>query len=233
MTWPNLLFLVRHAESEGNILSVDERAQTPIATHDYALTPKGQEQARITGEHLRKSYGNFDAYYTSYYRRARETMKLMYPQAKVYEDPRLAEAQRGIYHTMTHEQIAQQYPQEIERKTREGLYHYRPFGGENWADVELRIHSFLGTLTRDYAGQNVLIVVHGHWLILFQRLMERFSIEESIRRYKDEVVDNASVTIFENKQTTFQKTLQGKAGPCLVKQKLVQLPTFTPWKGLL
>lgn len=226
MAWPKLLCLVRHAESAGNVLSVDERAQTPVATHDYPITARGQEQAKITGEYLRKLYPQFDAYYTSYYRRAKETMKLLYPNVKVYEDPRLAEAQRGIYHTMTKEQIAQRFPEELERKEREKLYHYRPFGGENWADVELRIHSFLVTLSRDYEDQNVLIVVHGHWLILFQRLIERFSIEESIRRYQEAVVDNASVTTYEQDWEPDYRGIPTRANARLSCTQ----HNFAPWK---
>lgn len=226
MGWPKMLCLVRHAESEGNVLTIDERAQTPVATHDYALTVRGQEQAKITGQYLRNLYPQFDAYYTSYYRRAKETMKLLYPDAKVYEDPRLAEAQRGIYHTMTYEQIAQRFPEELERKTREGLFHYRPFGGENWADVELRIHSFLGTLSRDYEDQNVVIVVHGHWLIMFQRLVERLTIEESMRRYQDAVVENASVTVYGQVRTHVDSRGARFRLQCLQ-------PTLVPWQGKL
>jgi len=207
MAWPNLLILVRHAESEGNIKSADERASFAIATHAYSLTARGREQAKITGEYLRKIYGEFDIYYTSYYTRSQQTMQLMYPDARVFEDPRLAEAQRGIWHAMTQEQIEERFPEEIERKKREGLYHYRAFGGENWPDVELRIHSFLGTLNRDYNGQRVLIVVHGHWEILFQRLIHHFSIEEAMRRYKNGVFENASITVYhgetENNKSRF------------------------------
>lgn len=227
MGWPKMLCLVRHAESEGNVLTIDERAQTPIATHDYALTVRGQEQAKITGQYLRNLYPQFDAYYTSYYRRAKETMKLLYPDAKVYEDPRLAEAQRGIYHTMTHEQIAQRFPEELERKEREKLFHHRPLGGENWADVELRIHSFLGTLSRDYEDQNVVIVVHGHWLIMFQRLIERFTIEESMRRYQEAVVENASITVYGQ---AWEEDRHGI--PTRARLKCIQ-ETIVPWKGKL
>ncbi len=197
MGWPRRLVLVRHAESEGNIRSTDERAQLNVATHAYPLTPLGRRQAAITGEYLRNRFGEFDVYYVSYYQRSRETMSVMYPDAKIYEDPRLAEGQRGIWHTLTQRQIEKLFPGETVRKEREGLYHYRPLGGENWPDIELRIHSFLGTLSRDYDGQNVLIVVHGHWLILFQRLMHRFSIEETVEMYKRAVFANASVTLYE------------------------------------
>lgn len=195
MGWPKELVLVRHAESEGNVRDVAERAEYDVATHDYDITERGREQARITGEWLHGKYPDgFDVFYTSYYRRARETMAVMYPDAKVYEDPRLAEGQRGIYHTYTEAQIAECFPYERARKEREGLYHYRPPGGENWADIELRIHSFLGTVTRDLHAQRVLIVVHGHWLLLMQRLIEHFSIEDAIDRYKGKIVANTSVT---------------------------------------
>lgn len=197
MSWPELLVLVRHAESEGNLLTADERAEHEISTAEYPLTPHGREQARTTGKYLQGKYGQFDVYYTSYYTRSKETLEIMYPEAHVYEDPRLAEAQRGIYHTATKEQIQEHYPLEIVRKEREGLYHYRPPGGENWPDVELRIHSFLSTLSRDYGGQKVLIVVHGNWLILFQRLIHHFSVEEALRRYKAQVVPNTSVTVYD------------------------------------
>lgn len=210
MAWPRLLVLVRHAESEGNTRTVEERAAFDMGTHEYDLTPRGREQAQATGEYLRRTFPreevfrrvhpfDFDVRYTSYYKRARETMALMCPGEKVYEDPRLAEAQRGIWHTMTREQIEATYPHEIVRKEREGLYHHRPMGGENWPDVELRIHSFLGTLARDYADKKVLIVVHGFWLILFQRLIHHFSIEEAERRYRAGTFENASVTVYEGR----------------------------------
>lgn len=219
MGWPRQLVLVRHAESEGNVKTADERAGYGLATHNYGLTELGQKQAELTGKYLRDTFGVFDVNYVSYYKRAKDTMKIMYPGVKVYEDPRLAEAQRGIYHTLTRAQIEEKFPVEVIRKEREGLYHYRPWGGENWADVELRIHSFLGTLSRDYEGQRVLMVVHGHWLILFQRLIEHFSIDEAISKYSTSVVKNASVTSYNS------ETVNGKS-------RLIRAITnLAPWDG--
>ena len=195
MAWPKQLIMVRHAESEGNLLSADDRAGLEVSTIKYNLTPKGIEQAKITGKYLHDIYKTFDVYYTSYYERSRQTMKIMYPGVKIYEDARLAEANRGIWHTMTKDQIAQKYPEEIIAKDRDGLYHHRPLGGESWADIELRIHSFLGTLSRDCGGKKVLMVVHGHWLMLFQRLITHFSTEEAIQRYLGKkIFANASIT---------------------------------------
>ena len=221
MTWPNLLVLVRHAESDGNVRSVDERASFETATHAYNLTPRGRKQAEITGAYLAQKFPHFDVRYVSYYQRSRETMEVMCPKQRVYEDPRLAEGQRGIWHTMTREQMAARFPEEIARKTREGLYHYRPWGGENWADIELRIHSFLGTLARDYDNKNVLIVAHGHWMVLFQRLIEHFSIEEAIDRFHNRNAENASVTVYRGGLEDRARLVHNTAEDCV------------PWAGKL
>lgn len=219
MAWPKLLVLVRHAESEGNVLSVAERANLDVATYAYKLTERGRKQAKITGEFLRKKIGLFDIYYVSYYERSKETMRMMYPKTRVYEDPRLAEGQRGIWHVLTKKQVARKFPWEIIRKEREGLYHYRPWGGENWPDIELRIHSFLGTLSRDCEDKKVIIVVHGHWLILFQKLIHHFSIEEALKKQKADFFKNASLTIYEGENKNKQSRL-------ILKEENV-----VPWKG--
>lgn len=217
MSWPSILCLVRHAESFGNTIDVDSRAAHELATWKYPLTEFGRNQAKITSDYLHNTYGSFDVYYTSYYLRAKETMQILYPEReRFYEDPRLAEAQRGIYHTMTRDQIAAKYPEELARKEREGLYHYRPPGGENWPDIEMRVHSFLGTLIRDCSDKKVLIVVHGHWLVLFERLIQHFGIEEAVERYKQGVVENASVTTYASVDEHLQKTSYS-----------------VPWKGIL
>jgi len=193
MGWPKLLVLVRHAESEGNVLSVEDRPKLDKGAQLYELTARGHEQAKITGVYVQREFGPFDVRYTSYYTRARQTMQYLVPAGtKWYEDPRLGEAQRGIWHALTHAEIDQYYPVERIRKKREGVYHYRPPGGENWPDVELRIHSFLGTLARDCAEKSVLIVVHGHWHILFEKLIHHFSAEEAVKRYESRVEDSST-----------------------------------------
>lgn len=196
MGWPSVWVFVRHAESEGNVLSQSERTKLPLSTHLYRLTERGRRQAEITGAWLKEHFGVFDVYYSSYYDRAKETVSLMYPDARIYEDARLAEAQRGIFHVLSTEEIEHLFPWEIERKRREGYYHYRPWGGENWADVELRVHSFFGTIARDCVGLKVLTVVHGNWLVLARKLIHHSPIEEALREFEENSAANASVTIY-------------------------------------
>lgn len=220
MGWPRRLVFVRHGESEGNVLTTDQRAGFCLATHEYPLTPKGRMQAAITGAYLRERFPEgFDAVYHSYYRRAKQTAQIAFPNRRLYEDPRLAEAQRGIWHTMTKEEILQYFPKEVERKEREGLYHYRPLGGENWPDVELRIHSLLGTFSRDYDGKNLAVFGHGNWFILLQRLIQRFSINEALRRYREEIIDNASVSVYEG-------VMEGGKSRLVLREE-----NIVPWKG--
>lgn len=216
--WPKLLVLVRHAESVGNIMTAEERAQDPRSTWEYPLTSLGRQQACNTGIYIRDTYKTFDLRYVSYYIRSKATMHIIYPDEAVREDARLAEAQRGIRHTLTEERIERDYPGENARREREGYYHYRPFGGENWPDVEQRIHSFLDTLRRDCAGKKVLIVGHGHWMILFQRLIHNLSIEEALDRYKNRGFKNASVTV-----------LRSADGQNLTLEQ----ENYAPWEGAL
>lgn len=234
MGWPRKLVLVRHAESEGNIRSSAERAEFEMGSQNYPLTERGRQQAIITGEYLRARFGKFDAMHESYYRRSGETMALMFPTPsapdvtnssngakKPFVDPRLAEAQRGIWHVMTHEQVAARFPEEIERREREGLYHYRPLGGENWPDVELRIHSYRNTLIQEYEGQRIVVCGHGNWANLFKRINQHLSIEEAMAEYKSGVVENASVTIYEG------RAVDGRPRLVLTEENIV------PWKGKL
>ncbi len=224
MGWPELFVFVRHGESAGNVLSPDERAAFEQPTHKYPLTERGRQQSALTGAYLKDLYGDFDVVWSSYYVRARETAAILVPGRKVWEDARLAEGQRGRFHTMSKAEIEQHMPWELRAKEREGSYHYRPPGGENWPDIEQRIHSFLGTLARDGDGKRVLVVGHGHWLILFQKLVEHFSIEEAVRRYQAGAAPNASVTVYEGRPRTWWKPWKRDA-LTLTSQHV------TPWRG--
>jgi hypothetical protein len=62
------------------------------------------------------------------------------------------------------------------------------------------------------------MVVHAHWLILFQRLIHRFSIDEAVRRYQGGVFSNASVTVYENQD------VGGKSRLTLVDENI------NPWQ---
>lgn len=221
MGWPKLLVVVRHAESEGNVRTADERAQMSKANFRFSLTERGRRQAVFSGEYIKKVFGGFDVYFRSYYERVRETFDVMFPSVKAIEDARLAEGQRGIWHTMTAEKIAAIFPEEVVRREREGFYHYRPIGGENWPDIELRIHSFVEMLRQDYNGKHVLVVAHGQWLILLQKIIERTTMEDALAAYNADAYDNASITVYKSEDKNGEFRLHLKSLNIL------------PWQSLL
>lgn len=218
MGWPRNLVLVRHAESERSRLTDDRSHVFEPTTRDLVLTVKGRKQAEITGGWLRTAFPEgFDVHYASYYVRSQQTMGIMFPNFGIREDSRLIEAQRGIYSFLTQDELQREFPLELARYAREGVYHHRPLGGENWADVELRIHSFLGTLNRDCESKDVVVVAHREWLLLFQHVIHHRSIEETMQRYARSAFDHASVTHY----------MRSAAGDKL--QRVSE--NFVPWAG--
>lgn len=219
MNYPKEILLIRHGESEGDLLTLEEKAVSNINTKDYALTERGKKQSEITGNFIKEKYGKYDTYYVSYCKRTKETLEIIFPEANAYEDARVAEAQRGIWHNMPAEEIDKFFPYEKRRKEHEGLYYYRPFGGENWPDIEVRIHNFLDMLCREHAGEKVALIVHGHWLVLFQRIIHKFSIAEALYRYQNLPAKNASVTLYRTEE------IDGK------KQLSLKYNNLIPWHG--
>ncbi len=111
---------------------------------------------------------------------------------------------------------------EAARRRREGPYHYRAPAGENCGDVETRIHSFLETVSREHAGERVLAVTHGTWLLLLERMQKGFSVREAAERIKNQdVAPNASITVYTCTH------VDGKSRLFLESENIV------PWQGKL
>jgi len=209
---------MRHAESWGNVFSKHDPKAFEIASCDFSLTPRGRTQAQIAGECLRTNFGNFDSYFTSYYVRSKETFEIMFPGIRAIEDPRLAEAQWGIWQFMPEAEIAVKYPDELKRRERDGIGHYRALGGESWMDIEIRIQSFLATLRMEHGGERVLIVGHGNWILMFERIIRGLTMKEAIARYNaHEVFKNTELAVYE------PKIVDGKEKLILVSQGVPQI----------
>jgi probable phosphoglycerate mutase len=198
--------IVRHGESERNIAK--DRAKSRASTHSFGLglrdmdtplTKRGLEQARETGEVVAKQY-RFDTAFSSPYRRAFQTseciLSCLEPKPHIVFEERIREIEFGMLDGLTAEGIKERYPEEYARREREKKYWYRPPGGESRPDVALRVHSFLGTLTRDYRAKSVLIVCHSVVVLIFRRLLERWTEDEYLRVDREEDVLNCSVTAY-------------------------------------
>lgn len=230
MGWPRLLVLVRHAESFENVdletrTAAEQARCRSISLHQYPLTPRGRKQARLTGRFLRQRYDSFNTYYTSYYARAVQTARILFPRAQFREDPRLTERQDGFWHGLPRDMLQQLFSEELqraegERLKREGPYHHRPPGGESFGDVEIRIQSFLDTLARDHAGEAVLAVTHGTWLLLFERILKGFPTAEAGRR-------NRASALFATCSVTTLTCTHASGAPRL----FLESENVIPWQG--
>lgn len=196
------LWLVRHGESAGNVAAAAaERAgaeQVEIAQRDadVGLSPHGEAQSRAFGEWIAAAGTDF-AVYSSPYLRARQTIEIALAQAGVETatrvDERLRDRELGILDTLTARGVERRHPDEFARKRHLGKFYYRAPGGESWADVALRIRSFLRDLDAE-PPRPALIVAHDAviMLVLFVclGLTERELLEFATRN----TVANGSVT---------------------------------------
>jgi broad specificity phosphatase PhoE len=203
--WPNLLVIVRHGQSERNVAKELAKAAgnsvvwgTNARDVDTPLTALGIQQAIATGQFLRDK--SFDVIFSSPYMRTLQTSQHIAEQLtsipRIVLEERIREIEFGILDGLTHQGIQERYPEEWARREREGKYWYRPPGGESRPDVALRVHSFLGTLTRDYRQKNVLVVCHSVVVLIFRRLLERWDEAKYMEVDSEDDVLNCGITTY-------------------------------------
>ncbi len=170
------IILLRHAESLGN---VDELAYTRTPDHALPLTPRGEVQARKTGQTIRDLLDEPAAAYVSPYVRAVRTLALLDLDdrlERVVPEPRLREQDWG--------NLQDPVEQEIQKRKRHefGHFFYRLEHGESGADVDDRVASVLNNLelriAKDDGHPNtVLVVSHGLTMRLLCRRLFAWSID--------------------------------------------------------
>ena len=210
--WPNALWVVRHGESAGNVArEAAEAAGLPLIDMrtrdvDVPLSPLGEHQATALGHWFRKLPA--DAQPTivlaSPYVRARETARRLLEAAGIdlkeitfVTDERLREREFGIFDRLTRVGIEEKYPDLAEARTALGKFYFRPPGGESWCDVILRLRSVIGSITRDYRRERVLVISHQVVVNCFRYLLERMTEEEILAIDKAKEIANCSVTSYE------------------------------------
>ena len=166
---------------------------------DTPLTPLGIQQAISTGKFLRDK-AVFDVIFASPYMRTMQTAQHIAEQLgrvpEIMMEERVREIEFGILDGLTHQGIKERYPDEWARREREGKYWYRPPGGESRPDVALRVHSFLGALTRDFRQKKVLVVCHSVVVLIFRRLLERWDESKYLEVDKEDDVLNCGITTY-------------------------------------
>ncbi|HYH80213.1 MAG TPA: histidine phosphatase family protein [Longimicrobium sp.] len=210
-TWPDVLWIVRHGESAGNVAAAAAReAGLPmieIATRDVdvPLSPRGEEQAMALGRWFAQMPADErpTVVLASPYLRASRTAAIIceqggadQPDEALIVDERLREREFGILDRLTALGVQQRFPDQFEQRRLLGKFYHRPPGGESWADVILRLRSALDTINLHYSRERVLIVCHEVVVLCLRYLLECMSEEEILSIERQHDVANCGVTCY-------------------------------------
>ena len=172
--------------------------------YNTPLSEVGVSQAVATGMNLKKMIALPDVIYFSPCLRTRETLKGLakgWPElvnVKRVSEERIREQEHGMQILYNDSKIfCVMNPLQALLMKKDGDYFYRHLNGENRADVRDRIRSFMSTLIRENARENVLIVSHHLALLAIRANLERWLPEEFIRVDIEEKPINGGVTIYQ------------------------------------
>ncbi len=223
-----MLWIVRHGQSAGNVARdaavAADRPLIDIAERDMdvPLSAMGRQQALALGHW----FGDMPAeqqptiVLCSPYVRARQTAQYVLEAAGLssddltfHIDERLREKEFGLIDRLTQSGIKLKYPELHEQRAHVGKFYFRPPGGESWCDVILRLRSVLGTITRGYRGERVLIIGHQVIVTCMRYLLERMDEAQILEIDRKSDVPNCGVTSYEFDPALGRK---GKLVPRLV-----------------
>lgn len=190
---PLELVFVRHGESEGNVaVKAAENGDNSHFTNDFRkrhssswdLTPTGVEQAKTTGNWIRRNIngGRFDGYFASTYLRAKRTAGFLdLPKAKWSLRDYIREHDWGNLDVMTDEERIAKFPEVMEKREINPYYFAAP-GGESLADVLVRARvGILATLYRRFPNKRAIVVTHGNMMWPIRIIMEGLLPEEYLK----------------------------------------------------
>ena len=237
--WPQEIWLVRHGQSAGNVARDAAEAAAGLNIDiaerdvDVPLSELGAHQAQaLAGWFAALPAGQQPnvVLHSPYVRAAQTADILMRRLARdellaVHGDERLREKEFGILDRLTVRGIAEKYPELHEQRHHVGKFYFRPPGGESWCDVILRLRSVIDMLTREYAGERVLIVGHQVIVNCFRYLLERMDEATILAHDRAGDVPNCSVTSY-----AFDPALgrRGKLAPRLINFVAPLEATGTP-----
>ena len=191
MSMPLDLYVIRHGESEANVIvEAGEQGDNSLYTQDnvtvpdrsWRLTATGRKQADCIGRWLVSQQQLFDRYMVSPYVRTRETAATMaLPKAKWEENRVLRERSWGEINTITKDEFKTNYARNWNFKNTDPLY-WRPPAGESIADVaEDRVHNILTSLSRKSDSESVVMVTHGDFMLALMLTIEDLADEDAGR----------------------------------------------------
>lgn len=200
------LIVIRHGESLGNVAAAEahtagaEVIDVGARDADVELSGTGVEQAEALGRGLASLLDDDVATLTwsSTYVRAHQTAQLSLAAAgaalPVRLDERLRDRELGVLDLLTTLGVQNRYPEEAVRRRWLGKFYHRPPGGESWADVVLRVRSFLTDLNALPEGTRAVIFCHDALVLTFRYICEGLSEHDVLEISRTTPVKNVSIT---------------------------------------
>jgi 2,3-bisphosphoglycerate-dependent phosphoglycerate mutase len=208
-TGPRSLWFARHGQSEGNVIRDEaERRHEEgyeLATRDadVPLSDLGRRQASALGRWMAEQSADLrpDAVFVSPYLRARQTADLVLTEAgltgvRLGVDERLRDRELGEWDGLTWRGIVARFPEESERAELVGRFFHRPPGGESWADICLRLRTFLADVARELEGARVLVVAHDVVIQLARVVLEGLDEAAAVELVHGTLYANCALSTF-------------------------------------
>lgn len=173
----SIIYLFRHGQSEFNL------SKTFTGWLDAKLTPLGIDQAKGLAQMLKDK--KIDIAYQTRLSRSVDTLDEVlkfHPECRQrITDDRMIERSYGDLSGHTHQATIAQYGQAQFDKWHRG-WQDKAENGESFADVEIRVQSFITDLKTKYSGQNLGIAIsaHGNSIRLFRKIMENATVEDCV-----------------------------------------------------
>jgi len=200
------LVVIRHGESLGNAAAAEAYAsdaeviEVGARDADVELSATGVEQAQALGRGLKTLLAD-DAptlVWSSPYVRAQQTAQLSLAGAgvglPVLVDERLRDRELGVLDLLTWKGVENRFPLEAERRRWLGKFYHRPPGGESWADVVLRVRSFLVDLGSVADGTRAVVFCHDALVLTFRYVCEGLTESQVLNIGTETPIKNVSIT---------------------------------------
>lgn len=145
------ILLIRHGESEADILNVHE------GRADFPLTSLGISQGQLLAAYLPKHY-SVEAVYCSTLKRAHSTAELVAKAfgLNVKATPTLMEFNNGLLAGLSYEQAEKLYPERHDLSPYESVYMQ-----ESKVEFRTRAQNAIGDILKEDNASTVAVVSHG------------------------------------------------------------------------
>lgn len=188
------IYLVRHAEAEGNLYRIAH------GHYDSIITARGYRQIealakRFEGIHI-------DAVYSSDLFRPSTTARAVYvPKGlPLHKDPAFREVGLGVWEGQTWQELREKYPEQMEAFNH-NIAKFSVPGSETGAGVRDRFITRLTELAKEYDGKTIAVFSHGAALRIVLGTLQGLTLAQTSTSAHG---DNTAVSLVEYEDGAFR-----------------------------